>query len=88
MVLTGRLVKGHKTVYMKNISDTCPPAADFHDKLENCLLGLCKDADIPAPMWLSKNTAELARFKKTSFYAEQFAEAVSFDRFEITVSLF
>ena len=85
MVLSGRLVKGHKTIYIKSIGETCDPAADFRDKLENCLLGLCKDADIPAPMWLSRNTADLARFNKTNFYADQFAEAVAFDRFEMKI---
>ena len=86
MILTGRIIKGHKTKYQNMAADTCAPSSDFRDKLENCLLSLCRDADIPAPMWLSKNTAELARFSKTSFFAEQFAEAVSFDRFEIKIT--
>ena len=85
MILSGRIVKGHKNLYFKSVKDTCPDAANFHDKLENCLLGLCRDADIPAPMWLTKNTVELGRFNKTSFYAEQFAESVKFDRFEIKI---
>ena len=111
MVLSGRIIKGHKSVYHKSVTDAwtqnanmCAPASatvpesaaapnhasahapDFHDRLENCLLSLCRDADIPAPIWLSKNTTELARFKKTSFYAEQFAEKVNFDRFEIRIT--
>jgi len=85
MIVSGRIVKGHKTIYRKSIADTCPRPSDFHDKLENCLLALCRDADIPAPMWLAKNTAELARFNKAVFYAEQFAETVGFDRFEIKI---
>ena len=127
MVLSGRIIKGHKSVYHRSVTDTwtlngnthTPVSAtepstvaaaaiapafeitaastiapantsismpDFHDRLENCLLSLCHDADIPAPIWLSKNTNDLARFKKTSFYAEQFAEKVNFDRFEIKIT--
>ena len=85
MIVSGRIIKGHKTVYRNNFEDACPDSADFRDKLENCLLGLCRDADIPAPIWLAKNTAELARFNRAVFFAEQFAEAVSFDRFEIRI---
>ena len=86
MILNGRIVKGHKTIYQKSIKDTCGPSSDFRDKLENCLLGLCKDADVPTPMWLTKNSAELGMFKKTNFYAEQFPEAVKFDRMEIKIA--
>lgn len=85
MIINGRLIKGHKTVYQHSIADTCPPASGFRDKLENCLLGWCGGADIPAPIWLSKNTSELARFHKTFFYAEQFTENVGFDRFELKI---
>ena len=85
MIVSGRLVKGHKTIYINTLADTCAPSADFRDKLEDCLLGLCKEADIPAPIWLSKNTVELARFNKTSFFAEQFPETVVFDRFELKI---
>ena len=86
MILNGRIVKGHKTIYQKDIADTCGPTADFRDRLENCLLALCKDADIPVPMWLTKNTIELGRFKKTNFLAEQFPEPTKFDRMEIKIS--
>ena len=86
MIIYGRIVKGHKTIYQKNIADKCGPSSDFRDRLENCLLSLCKDADIPTPMWLSKNTAELGMFNKTNFFAEQFPEAVKFDRLEIKIA--
>jgi len=85
MITECRIVRDHKTLYRKGFSDTCGPASGFRDKLENCLLGLCKEADIPVPIWLSKNSVELARFGKTSFFAEQFAEDVAFDRFEFKI---
>ena len=133
MTLSGRIVKGYRTVYQNSVTDACAlanearergaptahgsaapsahgsvapsahgpaaptahspaassvhgpgaPERSFHDKLECCLLYLCRDADIPVPMWLSSNSKEFGRFRKTSFYAEQFNEKVNFDRFEI-----
>jgi len=85
MILGARLVKGHKTVSRNSFADTCAPGAGFRDKLENCLIGLCKDADVPVPIWLSRNSTELARFRKTNFFADQFTETVPFDRFELTI---
>ena len=85
MVIYGRLVKGHKIIRQDSYADNCAPSSGFREKLENCLLGFCKEADIPAPIWLSKNTAELARFRRTFFHADQFAETVGFDRFELKI---
>jgi hypothetical protein len=85
MVIYGRLIKGHRTIYQRSVADTCVPASGFRDKLENCLIGFCKGADIPTPIWLSGNTSELAGFHKTSFFAEQFTETVGFDRFELKI---
>jgi hypothetical protein len=55
----------------------------FHEKLEKCLIDLCREIGIPVPIWLEKNTKEFAYFKKTFFTNEQFVEKVNFDRFEI-----
>ena len=85
MTLNARIVKGYKTIYQKTIVDTCGPNASFRDKLENCLIALCKSADIPVPMWLSNNSSDLGKFGKTNFVATQFAEAVKFDRMEIKI---
>ncbi|MDR1439530.1 MAG: hypothetical protein LBJ10_05820 [Clostridiales bacterium] len=85
MVVSGKIVKGRRTAFNRRAEDACEPGASFHDRLQDCLLRLCHDAGIAAPIWLKKNTAELARFRKTSFSAEQFAERVDFDRFEIRI---
>jgi pectin methylesterase-like acyl-CoA thioesterase len=57
----------------------------FRDSLENCLLGLCASLEIPAPLWLKKNTREFAVFRRTFFTREQFIEKVWFDKFEISL---
>jgi len=85
-VLSGRVAEGQKTLFRMDARDRLPAGAAFRDRLEDCLLQLCQAADIPAPMWLAKNTAEIARFAKTSFLAEQFAERVAFDAFEIRIT--
>ena len=85
MVLSGRMIKGYKILRQVDFTDECAKSDSFHDKLENCLLGVCRVSDIPAPIWLSKNTLELAKFRKTNFYKDQFTEAINFDRFEIKI---
>lgn len=47
---------------------------------------LCAALEIPVPLWLKKNTKELANFRKTFFTSEQFMEKVWFDKFEILLS--
>ena len=85
MKLYGKLVKNMKIVreiFVENKDDSVP----FGDKLEGCLIGLCKELDIPAPLWLKRNTTELGAFRKTSFTQEHFVEKIRFDTFEIRLA--
>jgi hypothetical protein len=52
-------------------------------RLERCLIDLCHQLEIPIPLWLAKNTREFARFHQTLFFAEQYTEPITFDRFQI-----
>lgn len=47
------------------------------------LVELCKQLDLPCPIWLSKHENEYDRFRRTSFQPEHFIESVDFDRMEI-----
>ena len=85
MKVWGRIIKGTKTIFQTQLEDSCPAGANFHDKLENCLIGFCKAADISVPVWLKKNTEELGRFGKVIFISDQFIERVGFDRFELEI---
>lgn len=58
----------------------------FVYNLDRCLLELCKDMNIPIPVWMEKNTREFARWRQTAFSREQFNEKTSFDRFQIRLS--
>jgi hypothetical protein len=53
--------------------------------LEKALVELCKQMDIPVPMWMKKNTKEFAAFGQTIFFREQYTENIRFDRFQIRV---
>ena len=54
-------------------------ANDTHD----VLVDMCKQADLPCPIWLQKHEVEFARFRRTAFLPEHFIEEVSFDKLEI-----
>jgi hypothetical protein len=74
--IEGKLIK-------EEISESPDEGLSFRDKLEKCLLDVCRRLDIPVPLWLKKNTRELAIFRRTFFTSEQFVEKVWFDKLEI-----
>lgn len=80
MKFTGKLVKGTKI--LKTASRERDWNISFHSAMEESLIGICRDLDIPVPLWLKKNTGEFAAFKRTSFDGGQFTEQINFDRFE------
>ena len=82
MVLSGKLIKGTKTL-KETLVEENNESLSFRDALEECLIRLCAELDIPVPLWLQKNTTEFARYRRTFFTNEQFVEKVSFDKFEI-----
>ena len=81
MVLNGKIYVQGKII--KEMNTEAPEQLPFREKLEKCLLDLCSEMDIPVPLWLKKNTRELAIFRRTFFTGEQFIEKVWFDKFEI-----
>lgn len=51
--------------------------------VEDALTELCREFDIPRPLWLNKHYREFDDFRRTQFLPEHFMEDVSFDRLEI-----
>ncbi len=47
------------------------------------LVEMCKQLDLPCPIWLKKHEGEFDRFRRTSFLPEHFVESVDFDKMEI-----
>ena len=51
--------------------------------IKSCLNEMCREADLPCPIWLDKHENEFLRFRKTAFSPDHFIESVDFDRLEI-----
>ena len=84
MNLSGSLIVEGRHIYRSKTS--CDdPKKDFHSRLEEAFISLCNDLKIPVPLWLDKNTKELAMCKKTSFYPDQFDDVFMFDKFEMRI---
>ena len=54
----------------------------FED-VEEALTELCRQFDVPRPLWLDKHTREYEEFRRTQFLPEHFMEDVPFQRLEI-----
>lgn len=77
----GILRKKQKIV--KDITLAAGSATD--EDVRACVLEMCRQLDIPNPIWLSKQEGEMERFGRTSFHADNFIESIGFDRFEIEI---
>lgn len=64
MVLSGRLIKGTKTIREETV-EVADDRLPFRDMLEECFLRLCKELEIQVPLWLRKNTMEFAHYRRT-----------------------
>jgi hypothetical protein len=52
-------------------------------EVEEALTELCREFDIPRPLWLNKHYREFEEFRRTQFLPEHFMEDVSFQRLDI-----
>lgn len=82
MIIEGTLFVANRVIDIKEVK-LDEPDVRFSLKLEHALILLCKELDIPVPIWMTKNTHEFAAFRQTIFFAEQYTEKVRFDRFQI-----
>ncbi len=80
--LYGRIVKDTSLI-REALVDEEDESTSYRDKLEKCFVSLCREMEIPVPLWIKKNTKEFGAFRRTFFSKEQFVEKVYFDRFEI-----
>ena len=85
MKLEGRLFVGSRLTEIKEVVTEDTDEA-FSKQLETALVLLCKEMDIPVPIWMKKNTKEFAAFHQTIFFSEQYTEKVRFDRFQIKMT--
>lgn len=71
-----RLIRDHRISVQATAP--CVPGEE-----KDVLIELCKQEDLPCPLWLSKHEKEYASFRRTFFRPEHFIEEVDFDRLEI-----
>ena len=84
MRIVGKLIKGTITL-SEQVYEIDDNEGSYQDRLEKSLVGVCGLLKIEVPLWLSKNTREYVRYRRTSFNADQFMNPVLFERFEIKV---
>lgn len=84
MRMTGKLIKG-TVILDEKAYEIDDDTGTYQDRLEKCFVEICSLLNIEVPMWLNKNTREFVRFRRTSFYSDQFFNPVIFERFEIRV---
>ncbi len=82
MKLEGKIFRANLTIADIIVEQPDQPGS-FVKQLESCLILLCRQLEIPIPLWLDKNTKEFARFHQTIFFEEQFIDNVNFNRFQI-----
>ena len=80
--LEGKVFKAN-LVIISSVAEQEEVTGSFVKDLEKCFIKLCRNLEIPIPLWLDKNTHEFARFRQTIFFEEQFTDEVIFDRFQI-----
>ena len=85
MKLEGRLFVANRMTEIKEVETPDNEGEAYSVRLERALVELCRQMDIPVPMWMKKNTKEFAAFGQTIFFREQYTENVRFDRFQIRV---
>ena len=71
-----RLMKKHR------IDRQATRACAFADA-RDALTDLCRELDVPRPIWLPKHEREFESFRMTGFTKDHFLEDVPFDRLEI-----
>jgi len=85
MILEGRTFSGNRLLNIKVVNYENPDVS-FSVELGEALVMLCREMDIPVPMWMKKNTHEFAAFHQTIFFDEQYPEKVKFDKFQIKMT--
>ena len=71
-----------KIIVKHRIARQSAQPSAFEDVRET-LGEICREFDIPAPIWLGKQEREFEKFRLTSFGPESFMEDVSFQKLEI-----
>ena len=70
-------------IIVKNRIQRQATAPCAFSEAQEALTELCREFDIPRPLWLNKHEREFEDFRRTQFLPEHFMEDVPFQRLEI-----
>ena len=71
-----KIIRGHRI--SEQLAETCTVGNE-----RETLTEMCKQLDLPTPIWLNKHVNEYESFRRTSFTAGHFIEEIDFERMEI-----
>ena len=74
--LWARIIRHHR------IAQQDIRSCEWGDERE-VLREICRDFDVPAPMWFHKQEHEFEEFRRTAFLKENFMEDIAFEKLEI-----
>ena len=83
MKLEGRLFTGNRMTDIKEVSLVSDPDAPFSRNLENALILLCHELDIPTPVLTKTHIFNFAKFNHVKFPARDFVESLGYDHLYI-----
>lgn len=83
MRLEGSVYKRDSILDLQSVEVSEDETVSLSKRWDVALLALCKKMNVPIPIWLKKNSREFINFHQTMFTAEQFAEDVNFDIFQV-----
>lgn len=71
-----------KIIVKHKIKEQATMPSAFEDA-QQTLSEMCREFDIPSPIWLGKQEREFENFRLTSFGPENFVEEIHFQKLEI-----
>lgn len=83
MRLEGSIYKRDSILDLQSVEVSEDAQIPLSKRWDIALLALCKNMNVPIPIWLNKNSREFVNFHQTIFTPEQFAEEVHFDIFQV-----
>ncbi len=84
MTLTGTCFRDNRIVDTATVT-VDDPALTFRQQLQAGLLELCRELHLTTPIWMKKNTVQLAAVAAVTFERDQFIDGddMRVDRFEV-----
>lgn len=77
----GKVIRSNRIIESIDIEDQSTESLE--KKFKKSLEKICYKLDLSVPLWLAIHDKELMSFKRATFTASDFVEAVDFDKLEV-----